>query len=71
MGCGDKRTGGREIKKTGGGEKTDRRRRSRVMLEVQSDLVIHWLFRALTAYTSWSHIVLSGLSFCHSICLKH
>ena len=25
-----------------------RRRRSRVLLEVQSDLVIHWLFRALT-----------------------
>ena len=36
----EKKTGG-----GGGGEKTGRRR-SPMLLEVQSDLVIHWLFRA-------------------------
>ena len=39
-------------KKTGGGEKKTDRRRPPLLLEVQSDLVIHWLFRALIASKS-------------------
>ena len=46
-GGGTKTVGGGEKKKVGGETKTvgGRRRRSHMLLEVQSDLVIHWLFK--------------------------
>ena len=49
-GGGEKKTGGGEKKKTGGGEKKTGRRRSHV--EVQSDLVIHWLLIMHLTYIS-------------------
>ena len=52
-----KTDGGGEKKTCGGGEKkTGRRRRSPMLLEVQSDLVIHWLFKALIAFASCIYI---------------
>ena len=40
-GEGEKKAGGGVMEKKMGGDKTGRRRRSHVLLEVQSDLVIH------------------------------
>ena len=48
-GGGERKTGGAD-KKTGGGEKKTGRRRSHV--EVQSDLVIHWLLIMHLTYIS-------------------
>ena len=63
---GGKKTKGGGTKTEGGGEKKTvegggtkmggRRRRSHMLLEVQSDLVIHWLFK-----TSWQSIQLKDL----------
>ena len=49
---GEKKTGGGVLEKILGWKKKTGRRRSPMLLEKQSDLVIHWLLRKMTAYNT-------------------